>query len=72
MIVLPNVNFVAKAAGAPATAGEGTSAIPDSRENEILRFLTEHPSITRKEVQTLLGVSQSTAGRLLKEMVGKG
>ena len=71
-IVLPNVNFVAKAAGAPATAGEGTSAIPDSRENEILRFLTEHPSITRKEVQTLLGVSQSTAGRLLKEMVGKG
>lgn len=70
-IVLPNVNFVAKVAGAPATAGEGTSAIPDSRENEILRFLTEHPSITRKEVQTLLGVGQSMAGRLLKEMVGR-
>lgn len=48
-IVLPNVNFVAKVAGAPATAGEGTSAIPNSRENEILRFLIEHPSITRIE-----------------------
>ena len=71
-IVLPNVNFVAKAAEAPATAGEGVSTISDSRENVILRFLTEHPSITRKEVQTLLGVSQSTAGRLLKEMVDKG
>lgn len=71
-IVLPNVNFVAKADEAPATAGEGVSTIPDSRENVILRFLTEHPSITRKEVQTLLGVSQSTAGRLLKEMVDKG
>lgn len=32
-----------KAAGALATAGEGTSTIPDSRENEFLRFLTEHP-----------------------------
>lgn len=71
-IVLPNVNFVAKAAEAPATAGEGTSAILDSRENEILRFLTGHPSITRKEAQALLGVSQSTAGRLLKEMVDRG
>lgn len=71
-IVLPNVNFVAKAAEAPATSGEGVSTIPDSRENVILRFLTEHPSITRKEVQTLLGVSQSTAGRLLREMVDRG
>ena len=71
-IVLPNVNFVAKAAEAPATAGEGISTIPDSRENEILRFLTGHPSITRKEAQALLGVSQSTAGRLLKEMVDRG
>lgn len=71
-IVLPNVNFVARAAEVPATAGEGTSTIPDSRENEILRFLTEHPSITRKEAQTLLGVSQSTAGRLLREMVDRG
>ena len=71
-IVLPNVNFVAKAAEAPATAGEGVSTIPDSRENVILRFLTEYPSITRKEVQTLLGVSQSTAGRLLREMVDRG
>ena len=62
----------AKVAGALATAGEGTSTIPDSRENEILRFLAERPSITRKEVQTLLGVSQSTAGRLLNEMVGRG
>lgn len=71
-IVLPNVNFAAKAAESPATAGEGAFTIPNYRENEILRFLTEHPSITRKGAQTLLGVSQSTAGRLLREMVDRG
>lgn len=28
--------------------------------------------ITRKETQELLGVSQSTAGRILKSMIDKG
>ena len=71
-IVLPNVNFTVKAAKTPATTGERAPAASHSREEEILRFLAEHPSITRKEAQALLRVSQSTAGRILKEMVDKG
>ena len=63
-IVLPNMNFAATAAETPAASL--------SREDEILRFLAEHPSITRREAQALLGVGQSTAGRILKEMVDKG
>ena len=71
-IVLPNMNFAATAAETPASNSKEAPAASYSREDEILRFLAEHPSITRKEAQTLLGVSQSTAGRLLREMVGKG
>lgn len=51
---------------------DANTAASYSREDEILRFLAEHPSITRKEAQTLLGIGQSTAGRILKEMVDKG
>ena len=41
-------------------------------EEKVLRFLTEHQEITRKETQVLLDVSQSTAGRVLKAMVDNG
>lgn len=73
-IVLPNVNFTATKAKAKEPAANSTEApsASHSREDEILRFLAEHPSITRKEAQALLEVSQSTAGRILKEMVDKG
>ena len=68
-IILPNVNAVPKAAEAPEKA-----IVPaaDSSEEKILRFLTEHQVITRQEAQALLGVSQSTAGRILKAMVDNG
>ena len=72
-IVLPNMNFTpteAKKAG--SNQQKKAPAASHSREDEILRFLAEHPSITRREVQALLGVSQSTAGRILKEMMDKG
>ena len=71
-IVLPNMNFAATEAKEPAANSMEAPADSHSREDEILRFLAEHPSITRKEAQALLGVSQSTAGRILKEMVDKG
>ena len=63
-IALPNMNFAATTAETPAAS--------HSREDEILRFLAEYPTITRREVQALLGVSQSTAGRILKEMMDEG
>ena len=71
-IVLPNMNFTPTAAETPEANSKEAPAASHSREDEILRFLAEHPSITRREVQALLGVSQSTAGRILKEMMDKG
>ena len=71
-IVLPKMNFAATAAETPAANSKEVPAASYSREDEILRFLAERPSITRREVQALLGVGQSTAGRILKEMVDKG
>ena len=71
-IILPNVNASPKAAEAPKEIESTAAPIPDSSEEKVLRFLTEHQVITRKETQTLLNVSQSTAGRVLKAMVGSG
>ena len=71
-IVLPNMNFTPTEAKRPAATSKKAPVASRSREDEILRFLAEHPSITRREVQALLGVSQSTAGRILKEMMDKG
>ncbi len=68
-IILPNVNAVPKAAEAPEKVIAPTA---DSNEGKILRFLTEYQVITREEVQVLLNVSQSTAGRVLKSMVDNG
>lgn len=41
-------------------------------ENILLKFLNDNQSITRKEVETLMGLSQSSAGRILKKMVDEG
>lgn len=71
-IVLPNMNFAATAAETPASNSKQAPAASHSREDEILRFLAEHPSITRREARALLGIGQSTAGRILKEMVDRG
>ena len=65
-IVLPNVNATPKETN---EIGKAVVPIWDSNEEKILHFLREHQVITRKETQVLLGVSQSTAGRILKTMV---
>lgn len=63
-IILPNVNAIPKEI-------EKTAALTLApNEEKVLRFLTEHQVIPRKETQVLLDVSQSTAGRVLKAMVG--
>ena len=71
-IILPNVNAVQKAAKAPEEIEKTAVPISDPNKEKILRFLTEHQVITRKEAQALLEVSQSTAGRVLKSMVDNG
>lgn len=71
-IILPNVNAVQKTAKAPEEIEKTAVPISDPNKEKILRFLTEHQVITRKEAQALLEVSQSTAGRVLKSMVDNG
>lgn len=71
-IVLPNVNAAPKESEMPKENEETFPPELASNEETILGFLTEHPAITRKEVQSLLGVSQSTAGRILKTMLDNG
>ena len=70
-IVLPNMNFSKEAKKEPVAEDTRDPAL-NSNEEKILRFLAEHHVITRKEAQALIGVSQSTAGRILKTMVTNG
>lgn len=71
-IILPNVNFTPKAAEVHKDFEKAADLELDSNEEKVLQFLREHLMITRKETQTLLEVSQSTAGRILKAMVDSG
>lgn len=71
-IILPNVNFTSKAAEVHKDFEKAADLALDSNEEKVLQFLREHLMITRKETQTLLEVSQSTAGRILKAMVDSG
>lgn len=71
-IILPNVNFTPKAAEVHKDFEKAADLALDSNEEKVLKFLREHLMISRKETQTLLEVSQSTAGRILKAMVDSG
>lgn len=71
-IILPNVNFTPKAAEVHKDFEKAADLALDSNQEKVLQFLREHLMITRKETQTLLEVSQSTAGRILKAMVDSG
>ena len=71
-IILPNVNAILKATEVSKKIDNAAALLSDSNEKKVLQFLKEHSMITRKEAQTLLEVSQSTAGRILKAMVDSG
>lgn len=71
-IILPNVNFRSKAVDSPMIVGEMAVPFRTSDEAKIMQLLEEKKRITRKEVQNLLDVSQSTAGRILKTLVDNG
>lgn len=84
-ITLPNINVSEEANDSAQEAPDSTTPITaptdsavsmdsDSYDSEkkVLHFLAAHHTITRKEAQTLLGMSQSTTGRILKEMVAHG
>lgn len=70
-LILPNMNAIRRETEAPKPAAP--APVPASScEEKILQFLADTPSITRKEAQALLGISQSTTGRVLKAMIAAG
>lgn len=66
-VFLPNRN----APGARSAANAGVAASANSGTEELLGFLASGPK-SRREVQEALGVSQSSAIRLLSDLVGRG
>ena len=60
-IILPNINYRSESL-------EATSSCKDM----IIKLLSEQETVTRKETETLLNVSQATAARVLKKMVESG
>ncbi len=66
-IILPNINY--KQNNNLYISSPGMKYCD---ENILLKYLNDNQSITRKEVETLMGLSQSSAGRILKKMVDEG
>ncbi len=62
-MVLPNVNYTA-----PGAIG---SAETSEQEKIVLKFLSKHAFITRKETEEALQLGQTTSGRLLRQMTEK-
>jgi ATP-dependent DNA helicase RecG len=48
------------------------ASIDPTPQDSVLRYVREHGSISRKQVEDLLGVSQTAAGVVLKKMVDGG
>ena len=42
------------------------------QEKRVMKLAKENGSVSRKEIEGVLGISQSTGGRLLKKMVATG
>lgn len=77
-MTLPNRNAdagsavsAASAYRAPDVRIHSASDHPDTREKKILQYADVHGSITRANVMELLGVSLSTASRLLGDMTNR-
>lgn len=68
-ITLPNLNF---ACAAPATGSGSSSSKKFSRIDAVLNLCRSSGSLVRADVEAALGVSQSTAIILLRELVRDG
>lgn len=66
-IILPNLNVHAEQ--------EKTDVAPSKNsveEDAVIALAKGQETFTRKDVEKALGISQTTCGRLLKQMIGKG
>lgn len=68
-ITLPNRNFMPNGTAARAAVPGGPS---DARQREVLRLLSTHGLLSRKEIETELGISQSSAILLIRDMLRAG
>lgn len=72
-IVLPNTNFYREHVAYHLEEETAVYTVPkDAREATVLTLCRNHGFVGRQEVQTALGVSQSMAILILREMVDKG
>ena len=74
-ITLPSCNMVSghDVQGTAMHPSEGITKQKYAEETQaIMMYLQEHDSITRGEVETLLGVSQATSNRILKYLIKVG
>lgn len=60
-VILPNINSKTE-----------VSSMPSSHEDKIMQLFAEQESLTRREVEELLSVSQASAARILRGMVENG
>lgn len=67
-IILPNINYKTKDDEGLELQNINCSLL-EINEKKILQYLSKNSTISRKDVQSLIGVSQSTAGRILNKMV---
>lgn len=66
-IILPNLNAKTEQKEPENTGFEGSM-----EEEKVIALAKERGFVTRKEVEILLGIGQTTCGRLLKQMIGNG
>ena len=70
-IILPNINYVPTETVTPV-AKPTTNKSADSNEQIIFDYLAESHTITRADVEEMLGVGTATAYRILKRMLENG
>lgn len=68
-IILPNLNVVTKGESRVREKTAWEREENDSPEEMVISLVRQKGYITRKDVESLLGLAQSSCGRLLREMV---
>ncbi len=66
-IILPNLN-----AETEQKEPDNTDSKSSTEEEKVIALAKERGFVTRKEVEILLGIGQTTCGRLLKQMIENG
>ncbi len=66
-IILPNLN-----AETEQKEPDNMDSKINTEEEKVIALAKEQGFVTRKEVEILLGIGQTTCGRLLKQMIGNG